>query len=343
MKSLLAISLLPLSCLLAVTDTGEPEEKETEVSKFDTRQRIFGSLEFLYWTVQEGALDYAIHMKHPAPAAPSFASGNFKTADFDWAPGFRIVAGFYRAPHYWEVFAQYTWFYSKGSNRTFAPSEAGEFLSATWAEMTTPPLQTAESHIDIHYQIGDLLVTRVFDPNPHLRMRWVGGITTAFIDQNWKIDYFNFVGGHDHIKSKWKFAGAGLRLGITVDWFWTGKIYFTGKASIATLVGAYHNRARQTTNAAGFDPEVPVRDVLYNSPRFAFHSQILLGPSYQTSFCGCKQWDLELFAGYEFNAWFNLQEVYRSSQSAGGFPKETNLETGVLGFHGIVLRATIGF
>jgi hypothetical protein len=343
MKFLFSILALSSISLFAVTDTGEPEEKETEENKFDMRQKIFGSAEFLYWTVQEGALDYAIHMKNPAPAAPIFGTGNYKIANFNWAPGFRVVAGFYRAPHYWEVFGQYTWFYAKNSNRTFAPSGAGEFLNATWAEMTTPPLHSAESHIDIHYHVGDLLVTRVFDPNPHLRMRWVGGMTTAFIDQNWKIDYNNFLGGFDHIKSKWKFAGGGLRLGITVDWFWTGEIFLTGKASIATLVGAYHNRAKQTTNAAGFDPDVPVRNVLYNSPRFAFHSQILLGPSYQTSFCRPGLWDFELFVGYEFNAWFNLQEVYRTGLSTGGFAKETNLETGVLGFHGASIRATIGF
>ncbi|HSX03683.1 MAG TPA: Lpg1974 family pore-forming outer membrane protein [Rhabdochlamydiaceae bacterium] len=343
MRSLLPFFVLSSATVFAVTDTGQPEENETEESKFDMRQRLFGSLEFLYWTVQEGALDYAIHMNHPAPAAAAFATGDYKIADFDWSPGFRAVLGFYRAPHYWEVFGQYTWFYSKGSNRAFAPSEAGEFLSATWGEMTTPPLQSAESHISLHYHIGDLLVTRVFDPNPHLRMRWVGGITTAFIEQSWRIDYYNFSLGHDHIKNKWKFAGGGLRIGITVDWFWTGSIYLSGKASVATLVGAYHNHAKQTTNAAGFDPKIPVRNVIYNSPRFAFQSQILIGPSYQKSYCWPREWDLEVFVGYEFNAWFNLQEVYRSTQSLPGFPKETNLETGVLGFHGLSLRATIGF
>lgn len=343
MRFISSILLFSSSALLAASNCYEPDEDANEESKFEAVQRFFASAEFLYWTVQEGALDYAIHMNHPAPAAPAFASGDYKIADFNWAPGFRVVAGYYRAPHYWEAFGQYTWFYSKNSNRTFAPSHPGEFLSATWAELTPPPLQMAESHIDIHYQIGDLLVTRVFDPNPHLRMRWVGGFTAAFIEQNWKIDYTNLIDGFDHIKNKWRFVGGGLRLGITVDWFWTGKIFLSGKASIATLVGAYHNKAEQTTNAAGFDPKVPVRDVLYNSPRFAFHSQIMIGPSYLTHICWPGDWSFELFAGYEFNAWFNLQEVYRSSQSAGGFPKETNLETGVLGFHGLSLRATIGF
>ncbi|HSX12787.1 MAG TPA: hypothetical protein VLF61_04775, partial [Rhabdochlamydiaceae bacterium] len=165
MRSLLPLLALSTTALFAVTDTGEPEEKETEVSKFDMRQSCFANLEFLYWTVQEGALDYAVHMNRPGPASPAFAIGKYKIASFDWDPGFRISAGFYRAPHYWEVFGQYTWFYSKGSNRTFEPSEPGEFLNATWNEMTTPPLARAESHINVHYNIGDLLVTRVFDPN----------------------------------------------------------------------------------------------------------------------------------------------------------------------------------
>lgn len=324
----------------------EFEEEENELYRFSTRQKYFANVEFLYWKVKESSLEYAVKMDHAAAStSPVFANGNYKIAEFNWDPGFRASFGFYRAPHFWEMFWQYTWFYTKGSNHSRHNLASNKFINSSWETITSAPLSDATSRIDFHYQVGDYLVTRVFDPNPHLRMRFVGGITAAFIDQCWKVNYFNFTNDFDEIKNKWRFVGGGLRLGMTVDWYLSWELYFTGKASLGTLIGPYKNQARQRTSIStgGYDPNIPIRDVTYNDARVAFNSQILLGLSYQNTFGECSPWDLELFTGYEFNGWFNLHEVYRSSFSAPNAFKETNLNTGGIGLHGYTFRATIGF
>src|SRR5690554_5324328 len=53
----------------------------------------FGSAEFLYWTVDEGALDYAERMKQPAwSPTTSYASGSVQSATYDICPGVRVAA-----------------------------------------------------------------------------------------------------------------------------------------------------------------------------------------------------------------------------------------------------------
>lgn len=327
-----------------VPPTSPETPEEEEQSRFDSRQRPFANLEFLYWTVQEGALEYAIHNKSPAwGPTPAFAKGNYKRAHFDWAPGLRVSAGFYRAPHYWEAYGQYTWIFVDGSDDSHKPSASDEFIEATWNEFTPTPLDKAKSHISLHYHVGDLFVSRVFDTNPHLRLRLLGALTTAYIEQRWRVRYSDDTDNHDVIKNHWRFCGTGLRIGFSVDWFWGYHIYFTGKTTIAGLTGAYKNRAFQKTTfapSATDNVNIPVRNIVYEDHRFALNVQMMLGPSYQQMF-SC--FDLELFAGYEFNIWTNLQEVYRSAQTAPAEAKENKLSTGNLGLHGLTMRLTLGF
>ncbi len=311
---------------------------------FVERCQTFVSTEFLYWTADEGALDYAIKMNRPAwGPSDAFATGKYQTAAYEFRPGYRLSLAWYNEPKYWEITGQYTWLYDKGSDRTNKPSEPDLFVNSTWNTITADPLRKATSLIDLHYHLGDVYVARIFDPNPHLRLRLIGGLTLAHIEQSWKVRYSNFLDEHDRIKNKWRYFGGGLRLATTVDWFWFWQVYLTGKVSFATLLGTYKNQAIQRTNVAltpQDNPEINVRDITYDDHRFAFHTQFLVGPSFQLP---CECWSMEIFAGYEFNIWMNLQEVYRSTQSGPSGAKETRLATGLFGLHGLTARLTIGF
>lgn len=338
---------ISIFALMVTTLQAEDDECCDEPSKFSMRQKFFGNFEFLYWKVKEGSLEYALQMKQPAASstAPIFATGDYKISDFNWAPGFRVAFGYHRAPHYWEMFGQYTWYQAFGSHHSNHSAESNKFLNANWTTITSSPLERATSHIHFHYQVADFLVTRVFDPNPHLRLRVVGGVTAAFISQHWRIDYFNFVGDHDEIKNKWRFTSGGLRVGLTADWFLTECLFLSGKASFATLMGPYKNNSLQKTSVStgGYDPNIPVRDAWIKDARLALHTQILLGLSYQHTFGECNPLDFEFFAGYEFNGWFNLHEVYHSSFDLPNSPKTNFLNTGTIGIQGLNLRATFGF
>lgn len=322
------------------------DELEGEPDLFRRYDQIYaGSIEFLYWKVAEGSLDYALKMQHSAwGPTPSFAQGRFENAIYNIDPGFRLNLTYFRAPHYWEMRWQYTRMTNRGTDHSSKPPGASEFLTGTFNQIsTTDLLMGATSNIHLNYNVLDWLVDRVFFPNPHLRLRVVGGATLAWMSQDWKVTYTYGSPNSTTIRNRWGYAGAGLKTGTIVDWYWTGDLYMSAQGGFGLLLGGYSNRAKQTTTfqPTGSDnPTIPVRDTNFHDTRGIFTTQMIFGPSYQKNF-SCSR--IELFAGFEMNAWFNLQEIYRSTQATPTLAKETWLSSGTLLFYGLSTRLTLDF
>ncbi len=306
---------------------------------------LFTNIEMLYWVVNEGALDYAIKMKKPAWGNPSDAVGHYKRAEFGWDPGVRISFGYFNAPHYWDEQVQYTYFMSKGHEKTNAP-DAPLFLNGTWPQPDPSglvPLRHASSEINLWMHIVDLIVTRRFHPNPHLRIRVNGGAKIGWLRQNWEINYRDIDGNRSHLHNLWHFVGAGIQIGGIVDWFMgKGGIYVTGGSSISCMAGDFHNVSKQKSSfsGAGFNPALPLRNAHYHDVRLIPHLQIYAGPSWQQSF---KRIRTEVFFGYELNLWANLHEVIRTSSDAPTGPKLTTLDSGLIGIQGVTFRWNLDF
>ncbi|MCP5504645.1 MAG: hypothetical protein H7A41_05780 [Chlamydiales bacterium] len=303
--------------------------------------------EFLYWTVQEGALDYAIRMKGPSwGPSHSYAQGDMERAEFDWDPGYRFSLGYYRAPNFWEADFQWTYIHVKGKDQQERPpAEEGRFMTGTWPEVFSNPIQKATSSIHLHYQMVDLMANRVFHifDNPHLRLRLTGGLTGVWFHQGWKIRYFDAHENGTQVNNKWRYWGFGFKAGVAFDWFWGKDFYVTGRAITGLTSGHYHNHGKQETNVivqVGDNPSIPIRDLRYKDYRVAFTSQFCLGPSYQKSF---TNWRMELFLGYEMTIWTNLHEVYRSTLSAAPRSKETWINSSLISLQGLSARGTFNF
>jgi hypothetical protein len=307
---------------------------------------LFFNLELLYWTVNEGALDYAIKMKKPAWGTPTDAVGHYKRAEFGWDPGFRCNFGYFNAPHYWDAQLQYTYFYSAGSENAHAPHEASLFLNGTWPQPNpsgTVPLAHADSSINLMMNLIDLLVTRRFHPNPHLRFRINGGTTIGWLRQNWEVNYRDTAGNKSHLHNQWHFTGAGIQFGGIFDWFLgKGGYYITAGTALSFLAGDYHNVSKQTSNfaGAGFNPALPLRNAHYQDTRLVPHFRVYAGPSWQQSY---KKFRTEIALSYELNIWANLHEVIRSSSDAPTAPKLTTLDSGWIGIQGVTFRWNFDF
>ncbi len=352
MRRCLAALLYPLAAQAITTQTTCPSTNNCAPppgSRYDYDlyhkdiEVCFFSGEFLYWTVDEGALDYAERMKQPAwsPTA-SYASGSVESATYDICPGVRISAGYFNAPKYWIVQAQYTHLISTGKNRAEKPRAAAEYLTGTWPQITTSPLAHAHSKIFFDYNLFDLLIDRVFFPNPHLRMKVIGGASLAWIQQDWKVQYFDGGGGDTTIRNRWQYLAGGLRTGISADWYWGNNVYLMASSYAALYMGSYKNLAKQTTTVqpVGSDAALPVRDSYLQDTRPSCALQFSIGPAYQKNI-GCKRF--EIFAGYEINGWFNLQEIRRSSSGSPSEAKETWMSTSMLALQGLTTRFTFDF
>jgi hypothetical protein len=312
---------------------------------FSKNKEVFSAHgEFLFWRVQEGALDYALSMNQTAWGPDTcFANGDFENATFNGDPGFRLGLSFFRAPKYWEVKAQYTRLTASGKNSAGKPGPTTEYLTGTWPQIFTQPLAKATSNIHMNYNVVDFWVDRVFLPNPHLRLRLLGGAIVSWINQNWKVSYNDSANNETVINNYWKFIGGGLRTGTIVDWYWGKDVYITANATFGALLGSYENKAKQRTNfqpSNSYNPDAPVRDAHFQDVRPAGTLQFLFGPSYQKSFQKSR---MEFFVGYEINTWMNLQEIFRSTSGSGSAAKETWTNTSMIALQGLTSRLTWDF
>jgi hypothetical protein len=315
---------------------------------FRKDEQVFsGHAEFLYWTIEEGSLDYALKMKTPAWGIGdvNYAQGNFETAGYGFDPGLRVALSFYRAERYWEVKWQYLRATFRGEDHATAPTGTNEFLTGTWPEIISGPLTKASSKLHFNYNIFDMLIARVFNPNPHLRIRMIGGATTAWMSQQWLIRYLNSAEQNTRINNRWTYAAGGLKFGSTIDWYWTDDIYMVATGYASLLMGSYHNQAKQTANAqpaglSGYNTDIPLRNAKLANIRPTFTAQMSFGPAWEKNY---KNSRVEFFAGYEITIWTNLQEIYRSSSGTPNAAKETWINSNMLALHGVSIRLTGDF
>jgi hypothetical protein len=341
MKWFLGAVFFSAISLLAAPKTSNDKSAQppADPDLFKKDVQVFsGHVEFLYWRVQEAALDYALKMRSDAAGPPYYAQGRFEKATFNGDPGFRVAASFFRAPNFWEGKVQYTRLTARGHDTASKPDPANQFLTGTWPQITTDPLSSASSHIHMNYNVADLWVDRYFIPNPHLRLRFLGGATVAWINQDWKVRYYDATGLFTTVRNRWSFAGGGFRIGTTVDWYWGYDVYVTALATLAPYIGAYHNRAKQKSEF--LDPSLLIRNTDFHDCRPSLNVQGYVGPSWQKNFPKNR---VELFVGYEINTWFNLQEVYRSTSGDQFEAKETWINNGMIALQGLTTRLTVDF
>lgn len=347
-------AMMILGCAAAplCADTGNTSNiDQGDQDLFRKDKRVgFVNAEFLYWTVNESANEYALKMGHEpwSQTRDTFATGKYKSAEFGWDPGVRISAGYFNAPHYWDVYAQYTHLQARGHDKVHAPHNGNKYLVGTWIgpdaddTILASSLRKASSMIKFYYNVGDFIFSRRFNPNPHLQMNFFGGITAAFIHQKWKVRYENLNDQDSRVQNKWHFAGGGLRAGLKVDWYLGWDLYLSGLGSAAMLSGTYENKARQTTSAPVLlaDNQVPLQNTRFHDVRLVYNTQLMAGPSWQKAF----EWvRTEIFVGYEFAIWTNLHAVYRSNKSSPQAFKTPIVENSNVALQGLTVRWTLDY
>jgi len=301
---------------------------------------IFANAEFLYWRADAAALEYAFQYNKAPTTATTYGLGEYKIADYEYDPGFRIALGWFNAPKYWQFYGQFTWMRITSSDSESRTSAVNQPLVGTFPQVNVlgNELQSASSRLKLSYELGDILVSRVFNTNPHLRLRLFGGFTGGRIQQKWDVTYVDLTSQRENIYNKWKFTGIGFRLGLDIDWFWGHNFYLTGKASTAPLIGKHIYTASINQLSSTYE------DIKYSKYRGAYNVDALLGPSYHKSFDSGR---MEVLLGYELNGWFNVHEVMRPSSVALANVLTTEIisdvNNGYFLMHGLTARLTIDF
>lgn len=319
----------------------------------------FADAEFLYWTVYEQELDYAITKNFPVfqdvnsgPNNGSFdgLAGKVNKAHFAWKPGVRVEVGYQFPCDHWELSGSYTYYHSQHSDSTNLPQNSGmqgndpiaavapTFSSVLLTPGTTTqdPIQHAKSHIKINYQIGDLLLTRHFLPSRNIVLGLFAGAKGCWIEQDWHV-FYQATSVHTDIKNNFNFGGGGLQLGITSDWYLPKGISWYANAAVSALIGS-HNTKSTTIASSGIFNNL-FQKINPHDTRFVTSGQFQTGLAWNYAFY-CSS--MRIWIGYEANIWNNVHEVYRYSSrlfSNVFEEKHRDIENNFIVLHGL----TAGF
>lgn len=267
--------------------------------------------DLLYWYTSE-TIDWAFTLQQN----PTYFESSFKTAVFDWAPGFRVGLGYNMLHDQWDTQASFTWFQSKASGQT-SGSVTPAFFAARLSLLE--PFSTGTAVINLHYNMFDWDLGRSFLISKYLLLRPSIGLKSGWIDQtihsHWTkpnvFDFFLFT-AEENLKQR--FLGGGPKGGASAKWCF-GNIRNHSFSLVSKLEAGYlwgHWSIRDH-----FIDDLGTKISVNTSTR-NFASTMLhcfLGIGWDCNFDHDRS-HFGLKLGYEIEDWFNYCQIFTDSSGS---------------------------
>lgn len=326
-------------------DEEETAAKQTKTTpsffyyKFpENTKTVMGGINYLYWTLSEPALHYATVKTNPIPTetpigtgfgAQTSQLGIIEQASFDWSSGARIFIGTHFKDTPWSLYSEYTIYQTSGTNQLQRPlSSYGYLTGMDMLQDTATPAQSSTSKTSFKYESFRLLVETGFNPLPPVMVVLGFGPKLSSYHQLWTVLFSPFTNNLGNIvassgtstynQMSWKAWGVGLNVAGDVE-FHFGKGFALGVGgSISPLVGQVKNRSYNTDSPIGSTANVPNPIELDISQKYTYRLmwESQLSPTFSWSF-NTSSAAFRFTAGYEFNCFWNMNEIYRAGPTQG--------------------------
>lgn len=284
---------------------------------------IYFTGDFIYWRADQDGLGFAASGWRANPTQ-SVKKGKVVHPGFDFDPGFKAGFGVNLDHDFWDVYFQYTWFYTGDQkNSISANSIEDAAIAATWFPQglfpltpDDPLLNEARGRWCLHYQTLDFELGRNFFVSSWLTTRPFFGFKGTWQDQDLSIRYRRLLGVADQrqwrITQDLEFWGFGPRAGLNTNWFFSKPVSLYGNFALSALWGQFEVvRRDRFANIAV--PSLPETTSLYTENEF--HTvipalEIGLGLRAQGFSC-TKRFHYQFQLGWELQYWWDMNEFYR--------------------------------
>lgn len=203
---------------------------------------VFITGDFLYWQAHQNGMAYAVKSK-----GSDLYHSSTKEMDFRWDPGFRVGLG-WNTPHDgWDIYANWTSFYTKANGKkgtkgsTIYPTFIDPNFIASYQDYTP---SVAKAHWRLNLNMIDLEMGREFFVSKWLTLRPFVGLRTAWIHQRLDVEYKNMqtsnatnVNYETELKNK--YWGIGVRPGLNTQWGLGCGFSIYGNSAISLLYGFF--------------------------------------------------------------------------------------------------------
>jgi hypothetical protein len=248
-----AASLVAVTSMLNAADDTQMRNLENRVSALEQRKGSNGMInpparpvvkdgvdlflqgDVLLWQASESGLEYAIKNNN---GTEYVNNGRILKPHFEWDWGFKLAAG-YNMPHDgWDLFLQWTRFYtdndsngtSSNSTGTIFPAFANQAVPSTSTTSNLTPISSGFEGVGAYWKLRlnllDLEMGREFYVSKWLTLRPHAGLRSAWIRQKLNVHYTNGhladgqapVAAQITTHNKNNFWGMGLRAGLDGNW-----------------------------------------------------------------------------------------------------------------------------
>ncbi len=355
MKNVLIAALLLVSVYASAKNYEDIESRLTAVENtlkcknrvkpgLQNKHSAFATADYLYWLAQEEGLSYATNLT--LNSITNERKGKVENLHFQWDSGFRAGIG-YRMPHdRWELFANWTHFITAADAQISAFSD---YLYPEWATMVEPTSTNLVTYIDarwdLHLNLIDGEIARVFQATNCLSLRPHLGIRGAWIDQSYKT---NLSGGQndatiiyaDNIKMNNDFKGVGFRAGVDTEWAVWNHFSLIGNLGGSLLYGNFHVRRVEQQSTSSQIALSTAIDILDEFHQIVPTLDITLGIRFDYTFA--RRVALRLQAGWEFNDFFSQNKfehlLFSENSSYSFIANDNSLTT-----QGLTVSARVDF
>ena len=300
----------------------------TGLKRMAGTRHFYATGEFLYWRAYEDGMDFAqkAHIEIPAGQGLELANSKVHNLHFHYGPGVRAGIGYYMPHSDWDLFAQWTYLHPIArkkingfNNYNLSSGAIGDYFFPTRSVESLTPLHGADGHWGVVYHTATLELGRVFSFNRWLSLRPHFGLMSAWINQKIKVEYDHFTTGpvvepeRILVKQRNNFWGIGFRAGLDTRWPLSQGFSIYGNFAAALLWGHFHlsdHQAGDPSTVFGSNQARFISSIFSSIERLRPNLQAALGLRWD-KYIKKNRYHWGVNVGYEFNEWFDQNELYR--------------------------------
>ena len=326
----------------------------------ENRFSVYG--DFLWWQPTVNHVELTTSIVNNSTPAVFLQDKNVNNLYGRWDPGFRIGLGYQLGNcDDVELLLTYTNFYGRSNHLSNVSSIGdGSDFRQGWSPYVGPNILSAEGHWSVNLNVVDLEIAKHYCIGRNFFLRPHAGVRAAWLDFNynaqyearWYTGFPTFFDEPSTFRGSSDFSSGGLKTGSEFQWNFCDGFGLFGDFAVSLLYGQF--KVKEFVSGGRIvEPTIPpptfdfiTQDFLNKQWAIRFNASILLGLKW--FMCLQNGSKISLFAGYELNNWFRVNELCKFVTTPNDPNFRSSTDTYVylsddIGFQGLTVRAAFDF
>ena len=302
-------------------------------------------VDYLYWTVRNCQMDYAV--PYDDDDDDGLSIGSVKSVHPSYESGVRI--GAHKDCGCFTYGIDYTWYRSDTTSTVIDTDGhlAGSYLVDDYTELSQGDIDLARGIYDLDYDVVDLIVGYDLCSGECFDLSMFGGLKFAFIDQELETLYSSSTtiegesNNYDQANLRSNMDAYGLQFGVNSDYNIWRCVDLYGLFSFDLFAANFDRSFKYITTTDGGSTTTTHANLTADCWDIVSAINLGVGLKYHVPNCYFKCVDATLSIGYEFHQWLNHPGFMKYTNESGEITFDHSLQS--LSFDGLVISLDARF